>query len=66
MVTSLHDEDTPVLGNIDVFLEELRDRFKDESHPLQAEVEICNLKQRGQPAKQFVQEFWRVTCRIRQ
>lgn len=30
-ITSFHDEDIPELGNIDLFLEELRSRFEDES-----------------------------------
>lgn len=45
-VTKL-DEDMPELGNISVFQEELRARFKDESQALQAEAEIWDLRQRG-------------------
>lgn len=56
-MTSLHDEDAPELGNVDLFLEELRAKFENESQALQAEVEICDLKQRGQLVKKFVQEF---------
>lgn len=65
-VTSLHDEDALELGNINVFLEELRARFEDESQAQQAEVSIHNLKQRGQLAKEYVWEFQKVAGSIRQ
>lgn len=53
-ITSLHDEEASELGNLDIFLEELRHRFRDESQAQQAEVEIYNLKQKRRPAKEFV------------
>ncbi|ETE72977.1 hypothetical protein L345_01188, partial [Ophiophagus hannah] len=57
-LTQLHDEDTPELGNINTFLQELRARFEDDSQALQATVEIHELKKKGRPIKEYVQEFW--------
>lgn len=39
-VTRLHDKEAPELGNINVFMGELRDRSKDKSQALQAKAEI--------------------------
>lgn len=63
MGDQLYDEDE--LGNTDIFLQELRTRFKDESQALQAEMEICDLKQKGKLAKEYVQEFRRVASKLR-
>lgn len=43
-VTQLYDENASELGNINVFLQELRTRFEDESQALPAEIEIHKLK----------------------
>lgn len=65
-VTQLHDEDVPELGNINTFLKELRAMFKDDSQALQAKAEIHEIKQRGQPTKEYIQEFRRVAGKLRQ
>lgn len=65
-VTQLHDEDAPELGNIDTFLQELRVRFEDDSQALQSEAEICKIKQRGWPTKEYIQEFQRVAEKLQQ
>lgn len=46
-VTCLYDKDVPEVWNLDVFLEELRASFEEESQSQQAEVEIHDLKQEG-------------------
>lgn len=64
LVASLHDEDSPELGNAMVFLEELWARFEDETQVQQAEAEIRGLKQRGRSVKEYVWEFWRVAGKL--
>lgn len=59
-MTNLHDEG-PELLNADLFMEQLRVRFEDESQALRVEKEIHRLRERGCPVKKYVQEFWRVT-----
>lgn len=56
-VTKLYDKDTPELGNIDTFFQELRSRFEDDSQALDAEAKIYKLKQRRRLTKEYVQEF---------
>lgn len=65
-VTNLHDEGTPELLDANLFMEQLRVRFEDESQALQAEKEIDHLRQRGRPAKEYVREFWRVAGHLGQ
>lgn len=64
-VASLHDEDSPELGNAEVFLEELWARFQDETRAQWAEVEIRGLKQRDWSVKEYVREFRRVAGKLR-
>lgn len=53
-MTSLHDEDTLELGNIDVFLDEFRARFKYETHAQKAELEIQELRRGSQPVAEYI------------
>lgn len=46
---------------MNLFIEQLKARFEDESEALQVEKEIHCLRQRGSPMKEYVQEFQRVT-----
>ncbi|KAK9407792.1 hypothetical protein NXF25_006566 [Crotalus adamanteus] len=55
-VTNLHDEGSPEL-HINLFMEQLRGQFEDESRVLMAEKEIHRLRQRGCPAKEYLCEF---------
>ncbi|KAG8139841.1 hypothetical protein E2320_002610 [Naja naja] len=66
LVTQLHDEDAPEMGNIDTFLHELRNRLEDDSQALQAEAEIRDLKQSSRPTKEYIQQFCRVAGMLRQ
>lgn len=64
-VTNLHDDGAPELLDVNLFMEQLRASFEDESQALQAKKEIHFLRQRGRPAK-YVRDFRRVTGRLRQ
>ncbi|ETE59976.1 hypothetical protein L345_14287, partial [Ophiophagus hannah] len=64
-MNQLHNKDVPELGNVDsCFLQELRDRFKDESQAQESEAEIKEMKQRGCPAKEYIREFRRVAGKL--
>lgn len=63
-MTQLHDEDAPDLGDSDIFLQELRARFKDESQTQQAEAEIQEIKQKSHPAKEYIREFRRLDGKL--
>lgn len=56
-IAQLHDEGPPELENADEFVQLLRTRFEDISKREEAEDEIKDLKQGGQPAKEFVWEY---------
>lgn len=63
-VAQLHDEDAPELGDVDKFLQELRERFEDMAQGKEAEAEIKAIRQRGCPAKEYVGEFQRLAGKL--
>lgn len=54
------------LLDANLFMEQLRVRFEDESQALKAEKEIHCLRQSGCLVKEYVREFWRVAGRLGQ
>lgn len=60
-MASLHDEDSPELGNAMVFLENYGPDSKMRHKPSR---QIRGLKQRGRLVKEYVQEFWRVVGKL--
>lgn len=65
-VTNLHDEGAPELLDANLFMEQLRARFEDESQALQVVKATHHLKQKGHLAKEYVWAFQRVAGRLGQ
>lgn len=64
MVT-LHDEGAPKLGDLAVFLGELRARFGNPTQTQRAEAEVQTARQGSRPVAEYIREFRRITERLR-
>lgn len=64
-VVDLYTEHAQEFGDADLFLESLRDHFKDVTQAQLVEGEILALKKRGRLVADYVQEFCRITSKLR-